>query len=252
MGCAVASAAMLGEMSYDEALARWPSPNVAWTRDPHNLLALLEIVTETQWQLLSFVVPNVRVNDFASCPWPVGAWIQDAALGNRFGQWIVVDDQIVHDPGEPKAWAKSSYPLGRWFVGKVAQPVRPEALLENQTRRQSERIDRKWRRSAIASIGRRIASVLGVAPATETTHRAPILRGIARWNDVLRSRGYTVSEQNLACGDRSLSLNLERSGRRADGSISAADDFAPDVRMSCAGCGRPIEPGSVCDLCSAG
>jgi hypothetical protein len=217
MGCAVASAAMLGEMSYDEALARWPSPNVAWTRDPHNLLALLEIVTETQWQLLSFVVPNVRVNDFASCPWPVAAWIQDAALENRFGQWIVVDDQIVHDPGEWRAWTKDAYPLRDFFVGKVAQPVRPEVLFKNQTRRQADKIAQRWQPGS---------TVCQCLESDSAPNRRPgPSRPALQLRPALQFQGYFIGERDLAS--------------------------APAVLVSCSGCGRPTEPGTVCNVCSA-
>ncbi len=51
MGCAVATAAMLADLSYDEVRAHWPDLNDAQMRWPRDLCALLESVTETSWKL---------------------------------------------------------------------------------------------------------------------------------------------------------------------------------------------------------
>ena len=212
MGCAVASAAMLGELSYDEAAARWPVPDVAWTRDPQHMLALLQVATETEWELFSANLPTVRVNDFLSYPWPVAAWIVDAAIRARHAQWIVIDDQIIHDPAEHVAWAKRSYPRRDWFIGMIAQPVRPEVVFEMQTRRQADRIAHRWRPGSTAC--------QCLASHASISHRP------ARSRPALQFRGYFIGERDLAS--------------------------APDALVPCVGCGRPIEPGSVCELCSAG
>jgi hypothetical protein len=124
MGCAIASAAMLGGVSYEEAAKRSPYPDAASTRGPHQMHALLEAVTDTEWRLWPAGLPRVRVVDFSSLPWPVAVWIQDAALHSWFGQWIVLDSHIVHDPGEYCAWAWDWYPHRNWFVGRVVEPAR--------------------------------------------------------------------------------------------------------------------------------
>jgi hypothetical protein len=218
MGCAVASAAMLGEMSYDEALARWPVPDVAWTRDPQHMLALLQVATETEWELFSANLPTVCVNDLLSYPWPVAAWIQDAAIRARHAQWIVIDDQIIHDPSEHVAWAKRSYPRRDWFIGMIAQPVRPEVVFEVQTQRQADRIAQRWQPGSTACQ----CLESDAAP----NHRPGPSRPALQLRPALQFQGYFIGERDLAS--------------------------APAVLVSCAGCGRPTESGTVCDVCSAG
>src|SRR5439155_24943079 len=128
MGCAVATAAMLAERSYEEVAAHWPDLDEARMRSPGELCALLEAVTDTEWHFSPCWHPQPRVREFFPPQWPVAVWIQDAALRPHFGQWIVVKDEVIHDPGEWTAHPVSRYPHRDWVVALVAQPVRPEEM----------------------------------------------------------------------------------------------------------------------------
>src|SRR5688572_17209937 len=125
MGCAVATAAMLSGRSYEEVSAHWPDLDEAGTRNTRELCTLLEAVTDHEW----FLAPcwnKRRVHEFSSPRWPVAAWIQDSLFHPRFGQWIVIKDRVVHDPGQWTAFLVSDYPLRHWLVTSVVQPVPPE------------------------------------------------------------------------------------------------------------------------------
>jgi hypothetical protein len=126
MGCAVATAAMLADRTYEEVAGHWPDLDEAQMRSPRELCALLGAVTDMEWHLVPCWHPQPRVHEFSSPPWPVAVWIQDADLRPHFGQWIVVQGEIVHDPGEWIAHPVSHYPLRNWVVKLVAHPARPE------------------------------------------------------------------------------------------------------------------------------
>jgi hypothetical protein len=152
MGCAIASAAMLGQVSYEDVAARasdWGWRDPARTRWPWEMHMLLQFVTQEYWKLSEVDVPTVRVREFASHPWPVAAWIQDLPEGGQFAQWIVIDDVIVHDPSDYSAWERGFYPLRDWFVGKVLEPCQPEILLKMLGREQTEPVSPQWGPSAI-------------------------------------------------------------------------------------------------------
>src|SRR5438876_10926948 len=98
MGCAVATAAMLADRTYEEVAAHWPNLREARMRSPRELCALLEAVTDTEWYLSPCWHPQPRVREFAPPPWSVAVWIQDAVFHPQFGQWIVMRDGVVYDP----------------------------------------------------------------------------------------------------------------------------------------------------------
>jgi hypothetical protein len=139
MGCAVATAAMLGDLSYDEVAGHWPNLDEARMRHPKRLCALLEAVTGTQWHLAPCWYQS-PVHRFAVPPWPVAVFIQDSRLRPRFGQWIVLKDAIVHDPGEQTVYVVSRYPRRDWVVTCVARPVWPEELARSLARKRQERV----------------------------------------------------------------------------------------------------------------
>jgi hypothetical protein len=134
MGCAVATAAMLAELGYDEVAAHWPDLNAARMRWPRELRALLESVTDTDWRLSQCWYPVQPVREFPFPEWPVAVFIEDSATTPRFGHWIVVREEIVLDPGESGAHTVSRYPRRNWLVTWVAQPARPDELARNQAR----------------------------------------------------------------------------------------------------------------------
>jgi hypothetical protein len=138
MGCAVASAAMLGDLSYEEVAAHWPDLDEARMRCPQELCFLLEAVTETEWQFSPCWHPQQPIHTFPFPPWPVAVFIQDSGLCPRFGQWIVLKDELVHDPGAWTACVATRYSRRDWVVTCVAKPVRPDDLARTRARKRRE------------------------------------------------------------------------------------------------------------------
>lgn len=135
MGCAVATAAMLADRSYEEVAAHWPDLNEARMRYPGQLCALLEAVTDTDWQFSPCWHPQPRGRELLIPEWPLAVFIQDSGLHPRFGQWILLKDEVVHDPREWTVHPMKWYPLRDWIVSLVAQPTRPKELARNRDRK---------------------------------------------------------------------------------------------------------------------
>jgi hypothetical protein len=140
MGCAVAAAAMLADLEYDQVETHWPDLSDASLRCPRQLCNLLDSVTETHWRLSQCWHPLKSISQVAFPRWPVTVFIQDEAPRPRFAQWIVVKDEIVHDPGRWSTDTINSYPLRHWLVGWIAEPYRPEELATNQARRRLRKV----------------------------------------------------------------------------------------------------------------
>jgi hypothetical protein len=140
LGCAVATAAMIADRSYEAVAAHWPDLDEARMRSPRELCALLEAVTDTDWHFCPCWHPQPRVREFLPPQWPVAVWIQETALRPHFGQWIVIKDHIVYDPGERTAHPVSSYPRRDWVVTLVAQPGPPEELVRIRERKRRQRL----------------------------------------------------------------------------------------------------------------
>jgi hypothetical protein len=140
MGCAVATAAMLAERTYEEVAAHWPDVSDAQLRSPRDLRALLESVTETDWRLTQCWNPLQPVCKFAFPDWPVAVFIKEPPPRARFAQWIVVRDEIIHDPGKTGADIVSRYHLRDWLVTWIAQPVHPDELIRSQARNRLQTI----------------------------------------------------------------------------------------------------------------
>jgi hypothetical protein len=135
MGCAVATAAMLSDRSYEEVAAHWFDLDEALTRSPREMCALLEAVTEMPWYLFPCWHPRPRIREFVPPRWAVAVWIEDAPFHPQFGQWIVIKDAIVYDPGQRTEYPVSSYPLREWLVAVVAQPIVPEEVARIRDRK---------------------------------------------------------------------------------------------------------------------
>ena len=140
MGCAVASAAMLADVSYEEVAAHWPDLDEARMRWPREFCALVEAVTDSEWHFSPCWHPQLPVRKFPFPKWPVAAFIQDADLRPRFGQWIVVRHEIVHDPGEWAAHIVSRYPRRDWVVTCMAQPAWPEDLAQSLSQKRLHKL----------------------------------------------------------------------------------------------------------------
>lgn len=134
MGCAVATAAILSGRRYEEVAAHWPDLDEAWTRSPRELCTLLEAVTDYPWYLEP-CWDKPQVLKFAPPQWPVAVWIQDATRRPDFGQWIVINGEVVYDPREQTELLVGHYPLREWVATTVLQPV-PPIRLRHATRAQ--------------------------------------------------------------------------------------------------------------------
>ena len=113
---------------------------------------LLESVTDAQWQLRSFDLPSVRVTRVPVLSVACGRLDSDAPVHNRYGQWIVIDDEIVHDPGDYSAWIAGLLSASQLVGRKVIEPIQPEAILKQLGRTQTERTDRRRSPSVIECI----------------------------------------------------------------------------------------------------
>jgi hypothetical protein len=103
MGCAVATAAMLADCTYEEVAARPSLPDLARTRYPNELCALLAGITGSAWRVTAFWFRRPVLAQFAFPEWPVAVFLEDAPFRPRIGQWVVVKRELVHDPGEWRA-----------------------------------------------------------------------------------------------------------------------------------------------------
>src|SRR5262249_20482068 len=127
MGCAVASAAMLADLTYEEVAARPSLPDLARTRWPKEFCALLNGVTDSEWRVTTFWFRRPVLAHFSFPAWPVAVFVQDAPSRPRLGQWVVVKRELVHDPGERTVYTVSKYPRRDWRIASLAQPRRPAA-----------------------------------------------------------------------------------------------------------------------------
>src|SRR5262245_60202076 len=142
MGCAVATAAMVADLTYEEVAARPSLPDLARTRDPKGLRALLAGVTGSEWRLTTFRFRRPVLAHFSFPEWPVAVFLQDAPWRPRLGQWVVVKRELVHDPGEWTVYTVRKYPRRDWRIASLAQPRRPASFAADQDRRRIDRIRR--------------------------------------------------------------------------------------------------------------
>jgi hypothetical protein len=126
MGCAIATAAMLTDRTYEEvsAASRRARPaDLRWTAP---LRRLLQRLTKTRW-CRAWLWRARPVRDFVFPDFPVAAFIQDRRRCARFGQWIGVKGSLIHDPEFGGACHVAKYPRRDWYVAQLIQPSRPVA-----------------------------------------------------------------------------------------------------------------------------
>jgi hypothetical protein len=140
MGCAVATAAMVADFTYDEVAARPSLPDLARTRYPKELCALLTGVTGSEWRVTTFWFRRPVLTHFSFPEWPVAVFLQDAPYHPRLGQWIVVKRELVHDPGEWAVYTVRKYPHRDWRIASLVQPRQPASFAAEQARRRNDRI----------------------------------------------------------------------------------------------------------------
>jgi hypothetical protein len=127
MGCALATAAMIADATYEEVAARCAGTDPARLRRPNQLRRLLQRMTQDRWRRAWLWRPR-PVREFPFPDWPVAALIQDAWWRPRFGQWVAVKGSLVHDPALPGAVSIAQYPRKDWLVTHLIQPARPEGF----------------------------------------------------------------------------------------------------------------------------
>jgi hypothetical protein len=149
MGCAVATAAMLADLTYEEVAARQLTTDIAGTRWPKEFCALLKCVTETEWKATATWFRPRVFSSFSFPQWPVAVFLQDAPFRPRTGHWIVVKRDVVHDPGERSAYALTRYLRRDWHIGCLAQPVRPLQFARYQLRRRMDAIQHVLEREGL-------------------------------------------------------------------------------------------------------
>jgi hypothetical protein len=139
MGCAVASAAMIGDLTYDEVVAYARSLDAERLRWPDELCTLLWSVTGTRWRYRTYW-RRTQLQRYALPAWPVAVFIEDAAFRARVGQWVVVHRELVHDPEYSTAHLLYRYPRRDWHIASVAEPIRPAELAANHDHHRVQRL----------------------------------------------------------------------------------------------------------------
>jgi hypothetical protein len=131
MGCAIATAAMVGNQSYEEVVAAFPHTDPADLRWPQSMRRLLEAVTQTKWQR-KWLWWQRPVRDWSFPAWPVAAFISDRPWRPRVGQWVAVLGERIHDPEFRTGSLIKQYPRRDWSVTWLLQPARPADLKRNR------------------------------------------------------------------------------------------------------------------------
>jgi hypothetical protein len=131
MGCAIASAAIIADLSYDEAASFCGGESAEELRWVNKFPKFLETVTKTRWvragPLWPCLLGKTSFPDF-----PVAALIRDQQWFPNFGQWIVIKGKLVHDPGLPNALLMHEYPFKGWYMSEVLRPKNPADLRKRQ------------------------------------------------------------------------------------------------------------------------
>lgn len=134
MGCAVATAAMLADVTYEQAADEgWPSTPERLRWD-YKLKELLESLTNVKWKLSSCWWP-ARVRKYRFPDWPVAVFIEEAWPSAQYGQWVAVRGRLIHDPGYACVFPAERYPLRDWFVTNTLVPASPERLTRDTSSR---------------------------------------------------------------------------------------------------------------------
>lgn len=127
MGCAIAAAAMITDVTYQDVVECCPRQDPVSLRRPDRLARLLEDLTGTGWRQAWIWRPRpLALFPFPDCP--VAVFIQDTRWTPRYGTWIAVRGRLIHDPGMGGVVWEHRYPYRHWFVTRILRPRRPRQL----------------------------------------------------------------------------------------------------------------------------
>jgi hypothetical protein len=133
MGCAIATAAMIAGLTYEQAAGRCLNWSPAEVRYDHRLRQLLAELTPTAWESTELWRPY-QVRDFPLPDWPVPLFLRDSWRRPRYGQWVAASGTLIHDPGLNLAFSVAEYPRRDWVVASLLEPARPALLRRGESR----------------------------------------------------------------------------------------------------------------------
>jgi hypothetical protein len=133
MGCAIATAAMLTDHEYEEVMASSPL-KPAQLRQVQDLQDLLAKLTNTRWKQPLFWWSR-PISRFRLPDWPVALFLEDRLWNPRFGQWIAVNRELIHDPEFKSACLLKHYSRKDWYVKRVLQPAKPTSFVNERSQR---------------------------------------------------------------------------------------------------------------------
>lgn len=157
MGCAIASAAMIGGITYEEVAALSREVDPAKTRWPEEFQRLLENVSQTKWHRHS--VGPLPLSLIPCHEWPKGLFITDSYWHASFGQWIVMKAKLAYDPGSSYASLLRDYPRKDWLVTEVVELVEPGHLRRREQPNRDRFVMDKLRADILGSLSKRVGPI---------------------------------------------------------------------------------------------
>jgi hypothetical protein len=123
MGCAVATAATVSGLTYEEVESLAGTRSLETLRHPYEARWLIQRATHVQWRCRAIVKPR-PLRDISLQPWPAALFLQD----ERHGQWVAAKGNLVHDPELALACAINEYCRRDWLVRHWLEPAAPSWL----------------------------------------------------------------------------------------------------------------------------
>jgi hypothetical protein len=137
--CVIATAAMIGDVSFETAAARSPVPLGARGLCPNEIIRILEAVTGVSWDGPRFVLWP-RVSHLAKTDYPFAVGIREPWTWQPI-HCIAIYKDWVHDGHYPWGYRKNEYPKRHWRVLDSYHPVNPERLLAVRQYRKQQRAE---------------------------------------------------------------------------------------------------------------
>jgi hypothetical protein len=127
MGCAIATAAAIADLSYEDVVVVSDGISPAELRDISEMQQLLEKVTCTRW-LGRFLRKPSPVSEILFPDYPIAAFLQNRRQSPYLGQWVAIRKELIHDPGLSAAYHTRRYIRRDWIVANMFEPADPSAL----------------------------------------------------------------------------------------------------------------------------